>query len=484
MVNISRLSPRVALKVLGELIDELRGVAHLRFDLALKDELTGPLTAAKRYVAATGSDTEGTGSATAPWRTFQRGIDAVPPGTEGYYNLQALDAGPFTLPYVGELAVAGLLHITLIGAGDSILDLSGMAAGTAVPLPAPNAAADKQTVLDHIAAGAHTVVANGTHWVRAKYTTSFFPEGGDFFAGETIDGTNSPSPDLRLFDGGGDITLFGYDEIDLVPYVTEIIADASGAVQCFCPAGRGVDLTLVGLFTDADTVLINGHVGTGAFASRSTAAFAFTRFSFDNVSDVRGLDLFCANPLILFGQPSSEANVKGLCLKQVLIRGLHCAWFHPTVRTTDSPKLVIGMPSSSASGPPYPASVMIGADFELTGAKTVAAYHSTLRLYDDGAFSTYDGLANEAIFADRFCHILNGALSGMDGSTAGVSVVLKNHTNALLLSSEHGTAPHMRNTASAGDDVTVGSKAVQTFASLAGGVTDVGEAVPQFCRST
>jgi hypothetical protein len=407
------------------------------------------------YVASTGNDETGTGSQAAPFATFQRCIQAIPPGCNGYLQVQCLDAGPF----VGDVIVpdlAGTVSINFVGAGASVLDLTGMSAGVA---DANAAGGNKYGRLRHVA-GAHGTITNSSHWVKGGLVF-----GGDtYYLGAVIDGDNSPSPDISIINYFGiDITTYGYTTLDLVPYTTVLIPTPGNAyISMRTDCTPLVTLNMVGMKIEASTVSIEGAVSLIACHLDAT----FTSHPVENTDQ---------NHLIvnegvtwITGVGMSTVYLTGLFLDTIYMGAVFC-YLHGIFRTTSQPKIQVGI--GSLSHPRRATSCVLAGDFELGSIVDVYVIGSSLRIYDDGSRITCDGTSGTFVAMWNHSDMLGSVVLGsVYGSTTGIpfSFYGNSHTEGLI-SPGYGTAPLIRNTTNPGQDVGIGqgtSTLVVSFADL------------------
>lgn len=408
------------------------------------------------YISSAGSDATGDGSQARPFRQIDRCFQAIHVGTDGFIEIRALDAGPFEEWGLPPSNMTGSINI--VGGGSSILNLISMPAGTRDANPTGGTKAGR---IRHVV-GAHAAITNGSHWIRSRFD---FGGGKLWTYGHTIDGENSPSPDLNIiaWNFTADITLSGFSEIDLVPFISTIVPKGSGTVVNLAAAPT-ISITVAGFSFANDNVTTRGPVSLQGCSITST----FGLFIHPDSPDVDAIitNVYSANGVVVVGTGSNSITIVGLYKDEVIISAVH-AFFRGVVRTTNLPKMLVGF--GSATGPRKPTSVNLQADFELAGAFCIYAPGGSVRIFDDGTWSTVDG------YSEAFIQMWNhGDLVGSQvvpsiyGSTTGVPIVITESSNTLgLNASGYGSSPYLRNSGTPGNDVSIGSGASSITVSFA-----------------
>lgn len=408
--------------------------------------LANPLRPQYLYFSSSGSDLTGDGTQEKPFRHPQRCVDAIPQFSGGYFEAHALDAGPFDgYIHVPEMSVRDTLTIAFVGAGDSILDVTSMSAGTRDANPTGGT---KTGRFRHVA-GAHPALTNGSHWLKTTGALG----GGEYTFGYVLDAQNSPSPDLSVISSFNlDVTTFGYTKMELVPTTSSLRPSAgSSTMTISATVQANVFVYIIGFSLDAafvytrGAVNIDGCICNGAFNPTPDDSYAGQNHN-----------IIVTGKTTCKGSGTSDLYLSGLFLNTVYVGGAF-AQMDGIYRNTATPKIQIGF--GTLSHPRRASSAILYGDLE--GASTVAVYviGGSLRIYDDGSFFTLDGYSTTAITAWNFSDIFGATgVPSIYGSTTGVPITLDEHSYSVGLTAPgYGSSPYLRNSGTPGNDVLLGT---------------------------
>lgn len=399
------------------------------------------------YVSSTGSDDTGLGTSIAPYREIQRAIQAIPPGLSGFLEIRALDAGPFYDFHVPELD-ARTLFIQIVGGGSSQLNMSGMSAGTSDV----NAAGGVKSGRRRHAAGAHSAISNGTHWVKGGYD---FGAGRLWSYGFTVDGANSTSPDISIIGHNQfspDISTFGFTAIDLIPFTSSIIPKNGSFYHMSLTPQSTVQVTVIGFYITQFGYLEN--VDVQGVALRSTGGVVIYT---DAPSHYPVYNFYVNGQVTAHGHGSNSIYMSGLILSTVSLQGVHTS-FYGVIRTTANPQMQVGY--SSSTGPRKASSVIMVGDFEGASLRCISAPGSSVRISDNGSTITLDGTQATFIETWNYSDVIGTqSFPTVYGSTTGVPIILRDHAHTLCLTATgYGSSPYLRNSSTPGSDVQIGGE--------------------------
>lgn len=413
----------------------------------IKDELaTSLFEMAFLYVSSSGNDETGVGSEAAPFATIQRCIDAIPPHCKGYIQVQFMDAGPFVGDfYLPDLQAREYLNINFVGAGDSVLDMSGMPAGTR---DINTAGGNKSGRFRHVV-GAHGTLTNSSHWIRANYAF------GDeiYYVGAVIDGANSSSPDISIVSNLGiDLTTLFYSGIDLVPYTTVLEpAGANTFITMSATTTSNQSVTMNGLFIDADIVSIEGSISLlGCYLDT-------TRLSLNAIASTDQAHVITnTGTTFVTGVGQTVVQLSGLFLNTIYLGSVFC-YLNGIFRNTSIPKIQVGY--GSLSHPRRTTSCLLNGDMEQASIVDIYVIGGSLRIYDDGSSITADGTSTSLISMWNHSDLLGSVvLPSLYGSTTGIPISLRDNSSSEgLIAAGYGSAPYIRNTTNPGQDIGLGS---------------------------
>ena len=411
-----------------------------------------------------GSDTEGDGSAAAPFATLQKAWDyLVARASPGYFQIQ-IGAGTFTAPILNDRRPKPGVYAVFVGNRDTD-------PANTIPVPNTFSTVAGRSARQRANVGAYGITVNqGTHWLELDYGI------GVFFPPWACPIADSSSPNIDSVE-----PPFGYTANMVArPYETfiDIPADPlSVARSLLGPSPRvGDTIAFVGCsFTT--TSISNILVQSIAFLGCNFAAANFCNWYFDNCifnsafSQGGSINAYFVNgstvAASVFGSSTgSTANM--------IFRNDYSLDGEQTVVNT----IFLGNATFTVADNSFARS-FVNIDWDGAGARCLlVSPKAGLELffvtgrgqYVDAARTTYMTVDN------GFVECSVGA-QNITGSVTGNAVTLTN--GAQVVGIENAASGTLT---AGGSEIVVGDNAGATFASLP--ATDLAAAAPELCRAT